>query len=163
MSCSFTCTSNVPKHGKSLAFSVVVNDVSADNVTFKLDNPRWFSFPLKLGDIKDLLLRDELPDVFWGCGQQGFNIAKIESSVAERVLSLANTGQGDWAEPTKPPQTNVYQTLANNLHFTSEFLENIDNLLTDKKQVIFQGPPGTGKTYVAQKAGEPSLRGRRSV
>ena len=32
----------------------------------------------------------------------------------------------------------------------ADFLHNIDELLTDKKQVIFQGPPGTGKTYVAR-------------
>ena len=31
------------------------------------------------------------------------------------------------------------------------FLQEIETLLDDKKQVIFQGPPGTGKTYVAQK------------
>ena len=32
-----------------------------------------------------------------------------------------------------------------------DFLENIEVLLDEKRQVIFQGPPGTGKTYVAQK------------
>ena len=31
-----------------------------------------------------------------------------------------------------------------------DFLQEVELLLTDKKQVIFQGPPGTGKTYVAQ-------------
>ena len=41
--------------------------------------------------------------------------------------------------------------LTEELHLPVNFLENIDNLLTDKRQVIFQGPPGTGKTYVAQK------------
>ena len=30
------------------------------------------------------------------------------------------------------------------------FLEEIEWLLDDKRQVIFQGPPGTGKTFVAQ-------------
>ena len=30
------------------------------------------------------------------------------------------------------------------------FLHGIENLLDDKRQVIFQGPPGTGKTFVAQ-------------
>ena len=33
-----------------------------------------------------------------------------------------------------------------------DFLEEINTLLEDKKQVIFQGPPGTGKTYVARKS-----------
>ena len=43
------------------------------------------------------------------------------------------------------------RALANELHLTVEFLENIQMLLSDKRQVVFQGPPGTGKTYVAQK------------
>ena len=41
--------------------------------------------------------------------------------------------------------------LADELHIPVFFLEEIEALLDDKKQVIFQGPPGTGKTYVAQK------------
>ena len=45
-------------------------------------------------------------------------------------------------------------TLANELWLDVDFLENIQTLLEDKKQIIFQGPPGTGKTYVAQKLAE---------
>ena len=41
--------------------------------------------------------------------------------------------------------------LAEEVFLPVDFLEDIDTLLKDKKQVIFQGPPGTGKTYVAQK------------
>ena len=41
--------------------------------------------------------------------------------------------------------------LSGELFFPVEFLEEVEALLDDKKQVIFQGPPGTGKTYVAQK------------
>ena len=40
--------------------------------------------------------------------------------------------------------------LASSLYLPADFLEEINILLDDKKQVIFQGPPGTGKTYVAQ-------------
>ena len=97
------------------------------------------------------MVRAELPGVFWGCGQQGFNIAKIDSIVAEKVLALADMDRDDWVEPTEPSQMSPLQMLTDNLHFTLDFLENIDALLDDKKQVIFQGPPGTGKTYVAQK------------
>ena len=53
--------------------------------------------------------------------------------------------------PPPPPPVPPLQALANELHLPVSFLENIDKLLDDKKQVIFQGPPGTGKTYVAQK------------
>ncbi len=40
--------------------------------------------------------------------------------------------------------------LAEELYLSVDFLEEIEALLEDKKQVIFQGPPGTGKTFVAQ-------------
>ena len=40
--------------------------------------------------------------------------------------------------------------LANDLLFDANQLREIEELLADKRQVIFQGPPGTGKTYVAQ-------------
>ena len=43
------------------------------------------------------------------------------------------------------------QALANDLHLPVDFLEEIEELIDEKLQVIFQGPPGTGKTYVAQK------------
>ena len=40
--------------------------------------------------------------------------------------------------------------LAEALYVPVGFLEEIENLLEEKKQVIFQGPPGTGKTFIAQ-------------
>lgn len=54
-----------------------------------------------------------------------------------------------------PPQVDPLPSsdlveLANKLYLTPDFLSEIEQLLTDKGQVIFQGPPGTGKTYVAQ-------------
>ena len=42
------------------------------------------------------------------------------------------------------------RTLADQLLIPDEFLQKIETLLDDKRQVIFQGPPGTGKTYLAQ-------------
>ncbi len=41
-------------------------------------------------------------------------------------------------------------TLADELLLEAEFLEEIEAMLEDKRQIIFQGPPGTGKTYVAR-------------
>ena len=40
--------------------------------------------------------------------------------------------------------------LAASLYLDAAFLQEVDILLKDKRQVIFQGPPGTGKTYVAR-------------
>ena len=54
-------------------------------------------------------------------------------------------------DDTTPPPPPSLPELANALYLPVEFLEEIEALLDDKKQVIFQGPPGTGKTYVAQK------------
>ncbi|MCQ3803053.1 MAG: AAA family ATPase [bacterium] len=50
---------------------------------------------------------------------------------------------------TRPPGPNLME-LSQELLLPEYFLEEIDILLKEKKQVIFQGPPGTGKTYVAQ-------------
>ena len=53
--------------------------------------------------------------------------------------------------PPPPPPHEGLEAFAKELFLPVEFIENIETLLKDKKQVIFQGPPGTGKTYVAQK------------
>ena len=135
------CTGDVPNHEMSLAFSVVVSEVSSDNVTFELEEPHWFTYPLKRQEIIARMDNGELPNVFRNCGVQGFNITKLEPHAVQQVLALVD-----------PPQPGPdLQALADSLHLTVEFLENIETLLADKKQVIFQGPPGTGKTYVAQK------------
>ncbi|MCY4412498.1 MAG: AAA family ATPase [Caldilineaceae bacterium] len=46
------------------------------------------------------------------------------------------------------------KALETELHLTSDFLTEIQDLLYSSRQVIFQGPPGTGKTYVAQELAE---------
>ena len=54
-------------------------------------------------------------------------------------------------QPTNgEPETPDLNTLAQELFLTSQFVEEIDALLEEKRQVIFQGPPGTGKTYAAR-------------
>ena len=56
-------------------------------------------------------------------------------------------------DPEDVPEQDLTK-LVEETYLTLEFLENIQILLEDKKQVIFQGPPGTGKTYVAQALAE---------
>ena len=53
------------------------------------------------------------------------------------------------AGPT--PNANLLEDLATETHLPKSFLQEIRQLLEEKKQVIFQGPPGTGKTYIARK------------
>ena len=139
------CTASVPDHGASLAFSVVVKAVSPDKVTFQLHEPRWFTSPLKRREVMALVGRNELSELFLKCGQQGFNIAKLDSSAAQQILALTKLGQSNGVKQAD------LGGLAGELHLPVEFLEEIEALLDDKKQVIFQGPPGTGKTFVAQK------------
>ena len=54
-------------------------------------------------------------------------------------------------QPNPPPAVDPLLELAAETNLPVEFFEEIEDLLEDKKQVIFQGPPGTGKTYVARK------------
>ena len=65
------------------------------------------------------------------------------------IDTVKRNGNGP-VEPSPPPPNDPLETLAKELHVQVDFLQNIETLLQEKKQVIFQGPPGTGKTYVAQ-------------
>ena len=66
------CSSTVPEHSSSLAFSVVVQKVSPDRITFELGDPQWFKSPLKREVIISLVYGLKLPKVFGKCGQTGF-------------------------------------------------------------------------------------------
>ena len=68
------------------------------------------------------------------------------------ILTYGDEMPEEDEESDDDPETVIdFATLAKGLYLPAGFLEEIDTLLEDKKQVIFQGPPGTGKTYVAQK------------
>ena len=59
---------------------------------------------------------------------------------------------GELPKPDPVDPVDIDMTpLARELHLPIDFLQNIETLLREKKQVIFQGPPGTGKTFVAQR------------
>ena len=65
----------------------------------------------------------------------------------EKPVEVFHTG----GKVTQPSGESL-QALAAELYLPDDtFLEEIQSLLAEKRQVIFQGPPGTGKTYVAQK------------
>ena len=76
-----------------------------------------------------------------------------ELSLRDRLdaQSVVYAITGEPLPPPPPPCHNGLHALADELTLPVEFLEEIETLLDDKKQVIFQGPPGTGKTFVAQK------------
>ena len=53
----------------------------------------------------------------------------------------------DEVDVDPPPR---FGELSEHLLIDVDYLEKIERLLEDKRQVIFYGPPGTGKTYVAR-------------
>ncbi len=98
------CSGSVPKYGMSLSFSVVVREVSPDNVTFNLDEPHWFPSPLGRTAIHGLVAEGRLSDIFRRCGLQWFNITKLEPLAAQQVLELAGRGPSvEQNERSGPP------------------------------------------------------------
>ena len=71
-------------------------------------------------------------------------------SIVWRTLKVPHEDRSDKDKPQPPPPPDTLDDLAKELHIPVDFLQNIETLLQEKKQVIFQGPPGTGKTYVAR-------------
>ena len=84
------CTGNIPEHGRSLAFMVTVNAVSADQATFKLDAPRWFPSPLTSAELRALVADGAISPIFKNCGQQRFNIVKLDPVDAQQILERVN-------------------------------------------------------------------------
>ncbi len=71
-------------------------------------------------------------------------------SIVWGTLNFAGQEDDEYGPLGSKPASTL-EDLAAELHLPVDFLQNIETLLKEKKQVIFQGPPGTGKTYVAQK------------
>lgn len=66
--------------------------------------------------------------------------------------------------PVEPPEPqSELGPLADELLLPLGFLEEVEELLRDKRQIIFNGPPGTGKTYVARKLAERLVDGNGTV
>ena len=147
------CAQSVPEHSKKLAFSVNVTNVSSDHTRFKLATPHFFTYPLSLHDIKALVYKETLPDIFRKCGEQGFNIAALDSSSAEIVLELLNTRQipvDTNVEPTGLEQEELDNYGIKNIISDGCFLDEarlttIFDRLRVKKNLILQGPPAQAR------------------
>ena len=74
------------------------------------------------------------------------------SDLADEMRSFVDS---DDVKPPPPPSEVQLQAIDNDTAQTwmldREWLQEIVDMLSSKKQVIFYGPPGTGKTYLATK------------
>ena len=84
--------------------------------------------------------------------QRGVHLRhRLDAQSVVWALHAGRVQEGVQPPPPPPDVEPDLPALAVDLyHPDSSFLEEIDALLKDKRQVIFQGPPGTGKTYVAR-------------
>ena len=73
----------------------------------------------------------------------------VAQSVMWQIQGDTPDDQFEEDDPEDVPEQDLTK-LVEETYLTPDFIENIQRLLNDKKQVIFQGPPGTGKTYVAR-------------
>ena len=160
------CTGNVPGYRSSLAFSVYVIDVDPRQGIFELSHPEWFAEPVKKGMIYELVSQGRLPQVFLNCGQQGFNIARIDGQYSH-ILDTLPYGDYSLYETPVTPHYKPFQQTRPRLHESMDYT--VDNILADgcflersrlvavldtlkfKKNIILQGPPGTGKTWLAKR------------
>ena len=88
----------------------------------------------------ELRHRLDAQSVLWAIRDADGNTDDDEDSTEEKEVSV----EGRAHEIDLP-------ALAEDVFLPVAFLQEIETLLMEKKQVIFQGPPGTGKTFVAQK------------
>ena len=150
------CTGSVPDYGATLAFRVLVEGVSLDHAEFGLGQPIFFSSPLSRPVVHDFVAQKRLPEEFRKCGQQGFNIVKIQSELAEEALALiedhgnGGTEKEDW-QPEPEILYSIDDIISEGCFLERARLETILERLRSKKNLILQGPPGTGKTWLAKK------------
>lgn len=68
-----------------------------------------------------------------------------------RYRAPGEDGGSGAADPGPAAEPSVLTDLANELFLDEDFFVRIQDLLGDKKQLVFYGAPGTGKTHVARR------------
>ena len=89
--------------------------------------------------------RLEAQSVVWALENQAAGDRQPDAESGDRT----SNGSGQDSELDSEPCD--LRALADDLLFDVDFLQQVETLLADKRQVIFQGPPGTGKTFAARK------------
>ena len=86
--------------------------------------------------------------------QRPANRLEAQSLVSIMSQESASADSPDRHDDERQEQLPDLAALAHRLLLPLDFLETVESLLDDKRQVIFQGPPGTGKTFVAKRLAE---------
>lgn len=100
----------------------------------------------------------------------GDRVLAVVAELRPIIRRIANLAEGDRPLPTDDEEdltedetaVDHLAAAADDLLIDLEYLEEIVELLDDRKQVVFYGPPGTGKTYVAQRLAEALAEGEPS-
>ena len=146
----------VLKSGYDLTgYSAPVND--ADEAAVYRHALDFFDILIRAASQRGLALRDRLDaqSALWAVATSGWYKKVLPEEEHEAFLSYR-----EGREPPPPPGPVVppirtLESVAADLHYDDvSYLEEIERLLEDKRQVVFYGPPGTGKTYVAQELAE---------
>ena len=90
-----------------------------------------------------IMKRSALPDTTRHSLRSQLTVFEMQG--LNELLAIISHGENDCS-----PEHEM-ESLAAYLFLPAPFLDEINSLLEEKKQIIFQGPPGTGKTYVARK------------
>jgi 5-methylcytosine-specific restriction protein B len=86
----------------------------------------------------------------------GQNLVSDLGIYADEILALVQAGEPDPGTGVEPPAPvtlelpDPTQALADSLFVPLGWLDEVVELLREKRQIVFYGPPGTGKTYIAQ-------------
>jgi 5-methylcytosine-specific restriction enzyme B len=89
------------------------------------------------------------PNTVWDLKEQSRTVAALVG-----LTELVEEEEVDVPDRTAMELPRVTRDLAGSLLLDRPWLQEIADLLNEKRQVVFYGPPGTGKTFVAQALAE---------
>jgi 5-methylcytosine-specific restriction protein B len=104
----------------------------------------------RIGELTDI---DKLKDMLKRLGVKEIDLETV-SDISNKLVQLKNN------ENKKPLSLDDISKIT---HFTIQFLKDIEDLLIDKKQIIFYGSPGTSKTFLAKKFSEYFTNNKENV
>jgi MoxR-like ATPase len=108
-----------------------------------------FSSPVIVSpDMKELLRKEANYN-------QQHSIRPIAKETYEGILELIRPQE----QSVTPEAGPTLQDLSSITFLEEHYLQELEDLITDKKQLIFFGPPGTGKTFVAKQLARYLTRG----